>query len=175
MPCPPLPEFFGRLTTVRHQHEHLGETLKRLEMMCDMIEIGQSPTPEDLNPAQLLTALGDDLAQHFKAEESDAHFGAIALEEPRLLPSIVDLKADHGAMLAGIEGLSLTAGNVARWPELVVPTRHLIKTLRLHERAEALLLQEYFAPSESSAGASPLRSQLSSSQPQASSNPVSSK
>ncbi|HSU38969.1 MAG TPA: hemerythrin domain-containing protein [Polyangiaceae bacterium] len=140
----PLPDFFGRLTTVRSQHEHLGATLRNLEAASDALEIGRTSFPAELSPGALLTALRGDLAQHFEAEESDVHFGTIAREEPRLLPGIVDLKGDHAAMLASIDGLLLVAADQSRWLELVVPIRRLIRALRVHERAEALLLQESF-------------------------------
>lgn len=144
----PLPEFFGRLTTVRSQHEHLGATLQKLEAVCNALEIGQMSLPADANPPVLLAALRDDLARHFAAEESDAHFGLIAQEEPRLLPAIVDLKADHAGMLSALARLVLVAGDEARWVELVAPAQHLIRALRAHERGEALLLQDYFGRGE---------------------------
>jgi hypothetical protein len=149
-PTTPLPEFFGRLTTVLHQHEHLGHTLGKLRTMCDFLEVGRRLESVGIDPPKLLAAWRGDLAQHFVAEESDAHFGMMAEERPRLLPAIVDLKADHAAVLAAIDALLIIATDEARWPELVVPTRRLIRSLEVHERAEALLLHEYFAPSENS-------------------------
>jgi len=144
----PFPDFFGRLTTVRSQHEHLGVTLRCLDSTCDALEIGRTALPVELRPPVLLTALRHALGQHFEAEESDGHFGTIAKEEPRLLPGIVDLKGDHAAMLDAIDGLSLVASDESRWLELVVPVRRLIRALRAHEKAEALLLQEYFGRGE---------------------------
>jgi hypothetical protein len=144
----PLPDFFGRLTTVRSQHEHLGVTLRCLDSTCDALEIGRTSLPVELTPRVLLAALRDDLGEHFEAEESDGHFGTIAREEPRLLPAIVDLKGDHSAMLDAIDALLLTASEELRWLELVVPVRRLMRALRAHEKAEALLLQAYFGRGE---------------------------
>src|SRR4051812_21890099 len=144
----PFPDFFGRLTTVRSQHEHLGVTLRSLDSTCDALEIGRTSLPVELTPQVLLTALRDDLGQHFEAEESEGHFGTMAREEPRLLPGIVDLKGDHAGMLDAIDGLLLVSSDESRWLELVVPVRRLIRALRAHEKAEALLLQEYFGRGE---------------------------
>jgi hypothetical protein len=147
-----LPEFFGRLTTVRSQHAHLAATLERLAAACDELEMGRTSLTGDASPAELLSALREDLARHFEAEEAEGHFGIIAREEPRLLPGIVDLKTDHAGMLASLDGFALIASDESRWLELVVPTRRLIRALRVHERAEALLLQDYFGRSDDSAG-----------------------
>src|SRR4051812_46554916 len=59
----PFPDFFGRLTTVRSQHEHLGVTLRNLDSTCDALEIGRTSLPVELTPQVLLTALRDDLGQ----------------------------------------------------------------------------------------------------------------
>lgn len=139
----PLPTFFGRLTTVLSEHEHLRETLRSLAMMCSALEAGQMELPSELEPCCLIQALGTELSTHFEAEESRAHFGTMAQERPDLLPGIVDLKTEHRAMLEAVRDLALLVEDWARWSELPAPVRALVAKLRAHEHAEAELVRRY--------------------------------
>ena len=144
----PLPTLFGRLTTLLSEHEHLADTQSKLQGMCEALERGQSELPGHLQPALLLFNLGA-LSRHFAAEETDAHFGAMARERPSLLPEIVELKAEHVGMLQAISGLALIASDKSRWGELVKPIRSFLTAIREHEALEAALVQQFLSPAAS--------------------------
>ena len=145
----PLPNLFGRLTMLLSEHEHLADTQSKLQAMCQVLERGQAPFPANLQPVLLLSQLRAELTRHFAAEETEAHFGAMARERPGLLPEIVELKADHVSMLKAIAGLALIAADESRARELVAPTRLLLKTLREHEASEGALVQQFMSPAAS--------------------------
>lgn len=139
----PLPTFFGRLTTVLSEHEHLRDTLRSLTTMCSALEAGQMMLPPELEPRRLIQELCAGLSTHFEAEEGRGHFGTMAQERPDLLPEIVDLKAEHRAMLEIVRNLTLIVEDTARWTELPAPARALSAKLRAHEQAEAELVRRY--------------------------------
>lgn len=139
----PLPTFFGRLTTVLSEHEHLRETLRSLATLCSALEGGQMTLPSELEPRSLMQTLSTELSTHFEAEESHAHFGTMAQERPDLLPGIVDLKTEHRAILEAVRNLAWVVEDSARWGELPVPARALIAKLRSHEQDEAELVRGY--------------------------------
>jgi hypothetical protein len=139
----PLPMFFGRLTTVLSEHEHLRDTLRGLAAICSAIDAGHTALPPEFEPRRLIHALHGELSTHFEAEESRAHFGTMAQERPELLPEIVELKSDHRTMLETVRTLALAAENPARWGELPASARRLRAKLRAHEQAEAELVRRY--------------------------------
>lgn len=139
----PLPTFFGRFTAVLSEHEALWTILRKLGEMAAALEAGQGPTVE-LEPARLVVELQLELSRHFASEEASGHYGTVARECPVLLPKIVELKADHGAMLAAAQGIALMATDEARHRELPLPVLQLIAALRTHELEENELLREYF-------------------------------
>lgn len=139
----PLPTFFGRLTNVLSEHEHLRDTLKNLATLCSALEAGQTALPPELEPRTLVQALRVELATHFEAEEGRAHFGTMAQERPDLLPQIVERKAEHRSMLDTVRDLALAVEDTARWSELPAPARDLSASLRRHEQAEAELVRRY--------------------------------
>jgi hypothetical protein len=139
----PLPTFFGRFTAVLSEHEHLSVTLRKLGELCAALESGR-PVAAELEPAALIADLRTELGNHFAAEEASGHFGTVARDCPILLPKIVELKADHSAMLETSRRLALIAADEARHPELAVPVQQLITRLQHHEREENALLREYF-------------------------------
>ncbi|HEX5102045.1 MAG TPA: hemerythrin domain-containing protein [Polyangiaceae bacterium] len=141
----PLPTFFGRLTTVLSEHEHLRETLRSLTTTCSALEAGQMTLPPELEPRRLIQELCAALSTHFEAEEGRAHFGTMAQERPDLLPGIVDLKTEHRVMLEMVRNLALVVEDPARWSELPAPARALSAALRAHEQAEAELVGRYIS------------------------------
>ena len=140
----PLPSLFGRFTAIFQDHDHLGDTLRRLRDMCSALENGESPLPGQLAPDVLLAALRDDLTAHFGAEESAEYFGVVVEEEPSLTYQITGLKNEHVSMLRAIESLSQLSKDHARWAHLPTPTRALVADLERHERAESSLLRSLF-------------------------------
>ena len=141
----PLPTFFGRLTNVLSEHEHLRDTLRSLTTMCSALEAGQMALPPELEPRLLIGELCTQLSTHFEAEEGGAHFGTMSHERPDLLPGIVDLKMEHRSMLATVRNLALLVEDPARWCELPAPARALSARLRAHEQAEAELVRRYIS------------------------------
>lgn len=148
---PSLPPLFGRLTAVLSEHEHLGVILRRLGQMCTTLD-AQRELEAELSPAPLFRELRSDLERHFASEESDAHFGVIVQERPALDPNVDALKVEHRLMLSWIAQLLTLAEDQRQWPRLPVPTRRLIEKLREHERAETLLLQDFFRRDEARGG-----------------------
>jgi hypothetical protein len=144
----PLPTFFGRFTAVLSEHEQLGTTLRKLGEMSAALDAGQELTAE-LEPTSLIAALQTELSKHFAAEEASGHFGTVASDCPGLLPKIVELKADHGAMLAATRDLAVIAADENRRHELVAPVLQLTRRLQAHEAEESELLREYLQQDQS--------------------------
>lgn len=141
----PLPTLFGRLTTVYTGHEHLGATLGRLRQMCAALAADQSTALEsDLAPDPLIADFLRDLSQHFAAEETEGYFGTVVAERPLFQHRILELRAEHAAMLRALSELRVIAADRRRWNEIAIPMSRLIGQLQAHERTETALLQEYF-------------------------------
>jgi hemerythrin len=142
----PLPSLFGRFTAILKDHDHLKTTLGRLREMCAALEVEIAELPPALAPERLLHELYDDMKEHFTAEESQAYFGAIMDEAPALRPRVAELISDHSVVLAAVQDLL----NLARQPDgrtrLAFRTRELVAHLERHERAESVLLREFFSP-----------------------------
>ena len=143
-----LPTLFGRFTIVSGEHQRLSTTLRQLGEMCLALEAGNGEHSPDSHPLQLLAALHLTLRRHFATEEAEGYFGAVAGERPSLLPSIAGLRAQHTAMLQTTAELAAISADERRWAELSAPTLCLIERLQAHERAESLLLRDFFAPAE---------------------------
>ena len=139
----PLPTVFGRLSTILTGHEQLSKTLEQVTELCSAIEVGRDPLSVELDPRRVLGTLSSELFRHFEAEESAAHFGTVAEERPDLLAEIVELKAEHRAMLETMKDLAWIAEDPARWSELPSPALALVERLRAHERAEAELVRGF--------------------------------
>ena len=140
-----LPSLFGRFTALHRDHQHLDGLVKRLVAMCDALsERPDVAPPPELDPEKLIPEWGIDLSRHFAAEEGMRYFGTLVAEQPALSAAIGDLRADHTAMLEAIERLLQLAADEERRDELVLRTRNLLDRFRKHERAETLLLREFF-------------------------------
>ncbi len=146
----PLPTLFGRVTTTFSGHDHLGSTLEVLRRMCMALESEASTALDaELTPGPLISDLLGNLSQHFAAEETDAYFGAVVAERPIFLRRILELKAEHAAMLETLLELRGMADDRLRWNAIAVPMLRFIGALHAHEQVEAMLLQEYFDQEES--------------------------
>jgi hypothetical protein len=140
-----LPSLFGRFTALHRDHQHLDGLVKSLVAMCDALsERPDVAPPPELDPEKLIPEWGIDLSRHFAAEEGMRYFGTLVAEQPALSAAIGDLRADHTAMLEAIERLLQLAPDEGRRDELVLRTRDLLDRFRKHERAETLLLREFF-------------------------------
>jgi hypothetical protein len=142
-----LPSLFGRLSILLDAHERHAATLESLRQLCDAIQIGQT-IPASLEPRQLLRALRRELSSQFAAEEGQAHYRTIARSRTDLLPRMVDLKADHIALLRALSHIESIAADADRWGELPAHVSSLLTALADHERAEAELVEEFLSPSE---------------------------
>jgi hypothetical protein len=142
---PRLPTLFGRLSILLGLHERQLATLGNLREMCNAIEAGQLSLPGALEPNLLLSELGCGLSAHFANEESSAHFGTIVRTRADLLPRVVDLKADHAALLRTLARIELIATDTSRRAELPALVSGLLADLAAHERAEAELVEEFFS------------------------------
>jgi hypothetical protein len=144
-----LPSLFGRLTTIWADHGELTALLPKLDVMCELIDSGQTLLPAALQPTRLIEGLRLRFLGHFKSEEDSGYFSQIARERPELLPTIVALKADHVAMLTEIDELAWMAQEVHSWGELSRRARVLRTFLCDHEQAESDLMHCYLASDES--------------------------
>jgi hypothetical protein len=147
-----LPTVFERFTALSREHERLDVTLRHFRELCESLASERAAPGPDARPLVAIADLLADLSQHFAAEERDAYFGTIVLEQPSLLPRVAVLKAEHGAMLRTIAELGAIAADDHRRSELSAPALRLIARFQAHEHAENELLQEYFLRDE---GASP--------------------
>lgn len=138
-----MPSLFGRFTAILKDHDHLGETLRNLKVVCAALEVGQD-VPEGLRPLGLLVSLKNELTRHFGAEESDDYFGTVVAEDPRLQLEIAALKAEHTTMLVAVDVLVELAADTGRWAHLPKATRLLIRQLERHEGSESKLLRSFF-------------------------------
>jgi hypothetical protein len=86
-----------------------------------------------------------ELSAHFAIEESPAHLGVMARRRPDLLPLIVDLKADHAALLRALSRIEMAASEKSRWGELPALVSALCTDLDAHESAEAELVSTFFS------------------------------
>jgi hypothetical protein len=140
-----LPSLFGRLTNFLDARERHTRILEKVREMAEAIDAGQSPLPAALDPGPLLLELRWELAMHFAAEESDLHFGTIAREQPALLPRVVDLKADHAAMLEDLLQLETIAHTPARWGELPASVARFVAAFHEHEHSETELVAQFLS------------------------------
>jgi hypothetical protein len=140
-----LPSLFGRLTNFLDARERHTRILEKLREMAEAIEAGQSPLPAELEPGPLLLELRWELAMHFDAEESELHFGTMAREQPEVLPRIVDLKADHAAMLEDLLRLEAIAHMPTRWAELPTSVARFTAAFSEHEQEETQLVEQFFS------------------------------
>jgi hypothetical protein len=143
-----LPSLFGRLTTVWADHGELTALLPKLDVMCDLIDSGQTVLPATVEPSRLIQSLRLRFRGHFESEEDSGYFSHIARERPELLPTVVALKADHAAMLRKLDELAWLADEVPSWGELSRRARALRTFLCDHERAESELMHCYLAGDE---------------------------
>jgi len=141
----PLPSLFGRFTAIFKDHDHLGKTLRRLRLMCGVLDGGRQPLPAELSPDVLILDLRVHLGVHFAAEEADEYFGTVVEEAPALEPEIAGLKWEHLTMLKAADVLCGVARDRSRWRDLPGPTRELIAQLERHERSESKLLRSLFS------------------------------
>jgi len=139
-----LPSLFGRFTALSSERGRLDVTLRCLDDLCTALASERAALGCDIYPLAVIADLLVDLSQHFAAEERDAYFGTIVLEQPSLLPRVVELKAEHDALLRTIAELGTIAADDHRRSELLAPALRMVARLQSHEHAESELLQEYF-------------------------------
>jgi hypothetical protein len=138
------PDLLGRFADNLSEHKRLGVTLRRLGDMCAALKSERPVLIPDLQPPLLTADFFVELSKHFQSEEGDAHFGAIVMERPSLLPKIARLKVEHVVLLEAASELRTIAAHSSRWTELVALTLRLVAELRTHEHAETELMQEFF-------------------------------
>lgn len=139
---------FGRITTVFGEHPRLLDTAKRLRAMCTSLA---DEEPED-NLQMLVDEFCSQLAAHFAAEEAGPYFGTLITDRPQLSKAVVSLQVEHGEMRQRFDLLRELAAAADRQRELRKNLEELLDQFELHERRENLLLQEFFARDDGSAG-----------------------
>jgi hypothetical protein len=132
-------------------HDRDAGTLEQLHALCDAIKTGRAPLPKELEPGSLLGELRRELLEHVAAEESEAHFATIARVRPELLPLVVDLKADHAALLGALTRIERIANAANQWDELGASISNFIAASRAHEQAETELMQLFLTQKQEAA------------------------
>lgn len=137
-----MPEFFGRATAVLGDHASLHVSLERLRRCCDgLSEQWPAAAPE-------LTELLDDflarLKAHFDAEESAGYFGTLVSCWAPAGAQVTRLCAEHREFLETARDLRERAAAHADASELADDLAELLRGLSAHERAEGLLLRQFF-------------------------------
>jgi hypothetical protein len=118
----------------------LDSTLRRVSDLAEDLQSGRLTS----DPRLLLSELRVDWELHFALEEADAHFGVVLRERPSLSHEIVELKREHGALLAELEALRSQATDTEHWATLATPAAALMGRFVAHEHKEAELLQDFF-------------------------------
>lgn len=144
-----LPTMFGYATAVLGEHQRLHATLRRLRELC--ILLGDQSVPSELEPNALLDEFREQMVDHFATEEADDYFGTLATEAPALAPRIALLEAEHWEFIETVDQLLLLSQHADRRAELVTRLTELLARFEAHERAESVLLQEFFLQDESAA------------------------
>jgi hypothetical protein len=140
-----LPTLFGRLTSLRDEHQRLHTHLERVRALCEVLSLtDDTPLPTAAERLLVIVEWQSQLSRHFAAEESSRYFGTLVTDRPELIPRIAELRAEHAAMLDTLELLIRLAGAANAATELSARTLRLIEQLDLHERAESALMQEFF-------------------------------
>lgn len=118
----------------------LDSTLRRVSDLAEALQSGRLTS----DPRLLLSELRVDWELHFALEEADAHFGVVLRERPSLSHEIVELKREHGALLADLEALRSQATDTEHWATLATPAAALMGRFVAHEHKEAELLQDFY-------------------------------
>ena len=133
-----LPDLFGRATLVLSQHATLRDSVEALRKRREtQVDKGEPPSPE-------LVAVVMDFARqllaHFKVEEREEYFGALAEASPELLEPIAELKREHREMESLVRELQMAA-TAQRFVSCLA---QLLDRFTTHERREADLLGKFF-------------------------------
>jgi hypothetical protein len=131
------PSLAERLALTRTGHEDLRLIARRLTEMC------ASSSRVAIDPAPLVAEFELALWIHFTAEEGEDHFGAIARERPSLATRVATLKGEHAAMFRAVSELGVMAADKRRERDLAACVAKLLAELRIHERKEDELMQEF--------------------------------
>jgi Hemerythrin HHE cation binding domain len=133
-----LTAIFGPSGAGPRERGRLDATLEKVADLYTALEAGRG----DVDLHGVLSALRVDLELHFALEEGDSYFGAFVRDRPGLAHGVAELREEHSALLARLDGLRAMADAVGPTPELAEPTLRLIEAFREHEHKEADLLQE---------------------------------
>jgi hypothetical protein len=140
-----LPDLFGRATTVWGEHAALRATLSRLRRFS--VVTGDERPEDDAELRDLLARFSEQLLEHFAAEEHEEYFGTLIADCPRLADPIARLRTEHREMMGAIVLLKSLVSSGDRL-EFASRLGNLLDQFLAHERAENLLLQEFFLRDE---------------------------
>jgi hypothetical protein len=125
-----------------------GDALLRAHraLLGDLQALQQATQPRrGGQPAELAACLDrtrGDLAEHFRFEEENGYLGAVLQLHPHLARVVGRLAEEHGELLRSLDALRAEAGGPDGVPrEKVI---RWIRSVRLHERRENILVQDAF-------------------------------
>jgi hypothetical protein len=139
-----MPAFFGRATAVLGEHASLHQTLDRLHEWC---REGQK-LPGTPALQRLLQEFVSRLESHFAAEEDAGYFGTLRDAFPVSKDTIERLCAEHASFLVVARNLQDGLQESPPPPEFTLALSMLLDALAAHERAESILLRQYFTESD---------------------------
>jgi hypothetical protein len=128
-----------------------GDALLRAHraLLRDLQALQKATQPRrEGQPAELAACLDrtrDDLAEHFRFEEENGYLGAVLQLHPHLARVVGRLAEEHGELLRCLDALRAEARSAAGAGD--VPREKVIRwirSVRLHERRENILVQDAF-------------------------------
>jgi iron-sulfur cluster repair protein YtfE (RIC family) len=127
---------------VRQEHEELREWLGRLHHALTERTLGGPQI------AEMFGALCEHLERHFKDEEIGGFFEQVVAMAPRFVDRTTELREEHAALRAELQGLAKRAGDAkvddAWWRELHDGFHAFSRGLMQHENKENELLQDVY-------------------------------
>lgn len=137
---PGTPAFFGRAPLLLSEQKRFAALLDALHDLSAALEAGLGSLPARLEPANLVEELARVLAEHFQGAEDCLK--AVAVSRRDLLPTVVDMRADHAALSQSLADLRLLVADRGRWVELPQRIAGLLERLAVHRESEATLIRD---------------------------------
>lgn len=138
------PSLFGRYTAIFSGHDELQKTMSKVREMGQIVARCDE-FPAELRPSTLLQELFKELQEHFELEESEQYFGTIEAAAPKLKEAVVELRAEHTAILRAAKNLLDLSTHEGRERGLAGAAEGLLDWLKRHETRETAAMREFLS------------------------------